>query len=968
MTARRWLWLPAAAVLLWLAGWLGWTVALDSGVLDRGAFDRGEARTTAADTADRDVYVARGYLSTVDLYLRHDWLRYDPSAERIFLAPDLAGTAAEDFYRGSYLAGDVAAFNAGDRSVFRIENGRVLAIDPYRHNIALPFTSPTRWRGRLTFRPESGRRAELAGDGARILLSTPTVPLVDQPRVPEIVLPRQGARRRGTVTESGQAVNLRGDGGLFFGKVHMVGDGVVFNDRQISRGAEVSISGQPVATGNRSRLDSGDLLKLRWRLGAESQYSLLWASVLGEAPVISAYRAINGRWQRTPEEPEPPFTADVVTALDAAFQRRGDDGRPQLSQRQAARSFDLALSLDARLQSEVQARLERYARTLRDRDEPPFRAAVTIMDANAGDVLAMATYPTAQDLEGWTGASGARNRLLRNHNFSRLPVGSVAKVMLAAAAVDDAPVLLDLEIPAYAGGEMESLLGLALDPVLKDHSVWGGEDGWIGFEEFIEKSSNKYAAVLMTLAAGVDESGARFLPPTADPDVPNRLPESDRFRLAGGETFTMRPGLRLPVEEYDGPEPSEESGLDADELAEVGTITTAEHLGFAESLREVFAVPVSSKNPSDEANRFAPGSGDDLVDTSAWQPLLAHLYGAEEIPFDHPFYGVSPERANLALNLVDDYRRQYLSIVLGGGSSTWTNPEVARFFAQLVTGREVRPNLVRRIDPADGEAIDVEPDFPPLEMNETARRRLGVALTRVAGPGGTARSLRDRLRALDARLAAQGETLGFFSKTGSPDNVAFVPTNTGQALDELIRRGALRLDAGGRVVYRDSGPVDADATDAAAGGEERSSLRALTSNPGDMAVLARWRVSPRTVVRVADTWNDAAPVDRTQFEVEDGRLVRALTVRRVESIGAAYAFVLAAYDDAARPPTAANALPPVDVTARAPERALAVSIVIESQGNGPDVAVPFAEELLDGVLEDALVEARWQEMGGGEAP
>lgn len=955
LSRQRWLWLPAAAVLLWLLGWWAWTAFL----------------VPAGGGADRDVYVARGYLRTVDLYLRHDWLRYDPAAERIYLDPSLAGTAVEDFYRGSYLAGDVAAFNGGDRSAFRIENGRVLALDPYRHNIALPFASPSLWKGRLTFRPETGRRAELAGDGARVLLATPTIPLVDQPRVPEIVLPRQGARRRRTVTRSGQAVNLRGDGGLFFGKVHMVGDGIVFNDRQISRGAEVSISGQPVPTGNRSRLDSGDLLKLRWRLGVESHYSLLWASVLGEAPVISAYRAINGRWQRTPATPDPPFTADVVSALDAAFQRRGDDGRPQLSQREAARRFDLALTLDAKLQAEVQERLERYARGLRDRDEPPFRAAVTVMDATRGDVLALASFPTEDDLAGWTGASGARNRLLRNHNFSRLPIGSVAKVMLAAAAVDDAPFLLDLEIPSYAGGEMESLLGLALDPVLKDHSVWGGEDGWIGFEEFIEKSSNKYAAMLVTLAAGVEEGtgdapSRGFLPPGADPDVPDSLAEGDRFRLAGGAPYTRRPGLLLPV----GPHRDPATGRPSRELAEVGTITTAEHLGFAKRLREVFGVPVSSKNPTDEAARFAPGSGDDLVDTSAWQPLLAHLYGADDIPFDHPFYGVSPERANLALNLVDDYRRQYLSIVLGGGSSTWTNPEVARFFAQLITGQRVRPNLVRRIRPSgsdgDPEAIKLGGNFPVLDMDAEARRRLGVALTRVAGPGGTARGLRDRLRALDGQLAAQGETLGFFSKTGSPDNVAFVPTNTGQALDELIRRGALRLDGVGRVVYRDHGPVDADATDAATNatspGGGQTSLQVLLANPGDMAVLARWRVSPRTVVRVADTWNDALPVDRTQFEVEAGRLVRALNVRRVESIGGAYAFVLAAYDAAARPATATGALPPIDVTRHAPKRALAVSIVIESQGNGPDVAVPFAEELLDGVLEDALLEARWEEM------
>jgi len=275
-----------------------------------------------------------------------------------------------------------------------------------------------------------------------------------------------------------------------------------------------------------------------------------------------------------------------------------------------------------------------------------------------------------------------------------------------------------------------------------------------------------------------------------------------------------------------------------------------------------------------------------------------------------------------------------------------------------VTGRDVRPTLVHRVTAA-GEAVSEPEGEPgPFAMDAASRQRLADALTRVAGPNGTARELRDGMQGLDARLARQGEVLGFFSKTGSPDNVAFVPTRTARALDELIRRGALRLDSAGRIVARDGRPFDADATDAAGGRGGAASLATLIADDGDRAALARHRVDPRTVVRVADTWNDARPEDRVQFETDSGRLVRALSVSRADSVGAAFAFVVAAYPESARRPgTGAGYgyLPQVDVS-EPPARALAVSIVIESQGDGPTVAVPFASELIEEVLDDVLVE------------
>ena len=72
-----------------------------------------------------------------------------------------------------------------------------------------------------------------------------------------------------------------------------------------------------------------------------------------------------------------------------------------------------------------------------------------------------------------------RGRLLRNHNCSRLPIGSVAKFILGAAILDSTPSLAELEIPGYAGGELHRLLGIELDPPLRDHAVWGGPDGRI---------------------------------------------------------------------------------------------------------------------------------------------------------------------------------------------------------------------------------------------------------------------------------------------------------------------------------------------------------------------------------------------------------------------------------------------------------------------------------------------------------
>jgi hypothetical protein len=940
-TAR---WLLLAVFAAWLVCWT-WRVAVG-------------INNPLAPPPD-PIHSAQGYLATVDLFLRHDWLKFNQTENKI--ETDFpGGSPMERFYHSSYLERDVEAFNGGDLSVFRVENGQILSIDPNRHNIVLPFSEVRSWPGLLTYRPESGRSGELRGDGVVIALSGPTGNVRDQEKPPEIRVPAQGlsGRRRADAPEKpvwGEVVAVLDGNGATLGKTHLIGGSILFNNRGYGRGMEISISGEKVPAGNRSRMDSGDLLKLRWRRGAQgpSQYALLWGSILGEAPVISAYRAINGRWRRTPEQPDPRLAANMVEALDGAFRRRTRDGeRYVIPERRRTEEFDLALTLDAEFQDDVQRHLQDYANGLRRRDETPFRAAVTVMDARTGELLALASYPAVEDLGDWEEGTAARERLLRNHNFSRLPIGSVAKVVLASAILQEAPSLASLRIRGYLGGEIDQILGIELDPVMEDHPIPDGGDGWLDFDEFIEKSSNKYASTLLTLATATD--GDRLRPPLGDPDVPEELPFQEQFEYQGS-LWTRRPNLRLPVMRNTRP-PDPEKGPRPPGRS--GRILTLEFAPYAVNLRSLFGLEISRKTvrtAPDRNPRRAPGEGDDLIDTSPWLPVLEHLYGKREsIPPDHPFYGASPERENLAYNLMDSYRQQYLSVVLGGGSSTWTMPRVCEIFSRLVTGRQVEANLVRRIRLWDGGIIEPDPRQlpPPMPMNPAVRQRLADALTLVAGPQGTAKEIRSTILGIDRSFQAKGKALGFFSKTGSPNNTTFVPSRVARAVDALIARGALRLDTWGRIDYRGTGPVNADRGEDA--GSTVPSLDALRGNAEDMAVLRKNRVSPRDVIRVCDTWNDSRPEDRTQFEVRQGKLVRLIATREIKSIGGAYAFTLGLYDSTARTGSAAGYLPRIDVLRHQPERALTVAIVIETQGNGPKIAVPFAKVLIEEVLKNAL--------------
>ncbi len=911
-------WILLVLCLVWWFLWIGKIVSLN---------------------ADRDqqgsIHVSSGYRETVALFIKHDWLRFDPATRRISKNFD-ENSPMDKFYKQSFLQRDVAAFNRGNHNLFRIENDRIIGADPYAHNILLPFNELDSWRGSLTYRPVKGTLASLKGKGLTISLREPTSDLSRRADIPEVSLFDISQVRKDTRVP-GEAVDLFGAGRgarTYLGKTHLVGRNIIFNNRERDNLLDVSINGVPIDRGRRARLDSGDLLKFEWKQGNQSHYNMLYSTVTEDAPVIAGFRSVNGKWRHMPKEVEPPFMADLVRALNNSFRS------PRNPASRDANDFDLALTLDESLQDKVQTRLVAYCRSLRGKsrsalDRPPFRAAITVMDAKTGELLALASYPEAEDL-GRSSIGSSRNRLLRNHNFSRLAIGSVAKVFWSAAILHEEPRLAGLKIRGYAGGEFESLLGIRINPDLDDHTVYGGEDQWVDFNEFIKYSSNRYSAILLTLATGFQNGSFSAAEPVIGLNA--RLEHKDQFMI-GDRLYNERPPLLLKLTNIP----------DSNEVR--SRVTSIMEFGpHARALFELFDVPVTLKD-----RPYGEGRGDDLLDTTIWLPLLEHLYGQGGVPLHHPFYGLSPERENLAYNLIDNFRTQYISMVLGGGDSTWTNIKTCTAFSRLVVGKKIEPALINRIE---GASYTLEPeyngDFPGLGMEPRARRILLDAMVRVTDPGGTAGKLNKLLRDYNKGLG-DDKVLGFFSKTGSPTNITFLPGHTDKVMKHLIRTGALKLGSDGKIHYRNKGPIS-DVSDRQTG--VYSFVTWIEGNREDSRLLQKYAFNPLFVMNLCSAYNKDAQT-KPYFSVKKGVLTFSKT-REVKSIGGVYTFTMGIYPKRAGRGGGKTSLPRIDVNNYQPDKALTVSIVIETMGNSVKVAVPLAKQLLEDkeVLWHALHQER----------
>ncbi|HVG45746.1 MAG TPA: hypothetical protein VM890_13490, partial [Longimicrobium sp.] len=248
-----------------------------------------------------------------------------------------------------------------------------------------------------------------------------------------------------------------------------------------------------------------------------------------------------------------------------------------------------------------------------------------------------------------------------------------------------------------------------------------------------------------------------------------------------------------------------------------------------------------------------------------WRPLLDRLVeGASRDAgwsVRAAFQGASPERVNLGFNRIRGFRQDYVTFVLGGGRSVWTNVQLAEAMSRLVTDQKVEPHLLSAVLSRDSGAASPAPygsgAAEPLALDPAVRATVLSGLMRVVeGDRGTAAQLAPRLRAL--RAAFPGDRVVLFAKTGSPRLVRSVPREVLRPFTKLVARGRLALE-NGTLVARAGGTRVSYVRPESPG---RAGFEAMLSQGLEEVGVHRNAVPVRTVILLA--------IDHLAEQISDG--------------------------------------------------------------------------------------------------
>ncbi len=678
--------------------------------------------------------VVGGYDHLVDAIAQRQWLsvRYDVHGEpRIALRDGPVGgdRRLRAFVNASYLRGDLQ-----NPAVWRLsDDGQwVEGIDPYAHHIDRPFAGGGVWDGPILFRGGAapGLRLQPLDDPAPAPI--PLEPWGAAAAACDILMPTRRVSAPGP--RRALSICLK-DGDA---PPHAVGAVILVGDQAVVRVQTPSIleihvgarDVRPRADGDvtLTPLPRGETLTLR------TGQSVLRLLLDGGATDIA-------HGDRSGARAYFPALRPLAQPIERVMA-----GRP---------ATPLRLSLDARLQQAAQDALSAGAATvlasqpsgaeLEPRDA--FKAAVTVMDTTSGQVLAVASWPLAEtDLApAQRRTRRGQNLLAQNHNFERLPVGSMVKGPFSLAILDTDPGLATLKMQGGATGRIRTVLGMDLGKGGFDNHGLGMTD----FPTFLEHSNNRYALALMMLA---------YRDPAAPPQPARAQPPPVEAWSLEGHSRTDTPPL--PV---------------------FGEATAPGPFGWV--LR-----PPPGRGPawSDRLARLfdvdAGQGGGCRHDVAVWRGLT----GAAP-PCASPLAGASPERERLGFDAVASFRDDYLMAGLGGSRSTWSAVKMAEVYSRIVTGRQVRARFTPEAGPT---AADL-----PMR-NPRMRATVLDGLSRVV-TSGTAAWLGREFAGM-----GYGPDVVLFGKTGTMKVAGEAPSEPGAALLLQLARSdcGLRWDAAAGVL------------------------------------------------------------------------------------------------------------------------------------------------------------------------
>lgn len=765
-------------------------------------------------------YSSRSYVQRTNDLIRRGALVFDCRDDRVRLT-ERATDAEREWFAASYLQSDVELFNRNRElfgHFFIVSDCQLREINPFLRTIRLPFAKTTQWLGNIEY-SGSGSDATLVSVNGRTIAIT---------RLPEGAMPRDVRTRAGSTEDiAANVVHIDLGGGARTPAVEVHGiEGNPVLEQRVKRGqgADVRLLGSATGEGRIARLNSGDWLHVSSSSPVPVSETFLYT---GERRYerLSTVRTRNARKERVFTEEDPLLqwvggdSGEEMLTFGEALARSVTNALQQLQPAHAERlmtEFDLQLTIDRRLQSSLDQGLAAYARRVANEvaGGDPFAASMTVMNGKTGELIASASYPGASDLAGLTGVSEEeQRRLLVNHNFKSHPIGSAGKPFFYAAIATQHPFLLDLTVEPHQpelrpdGGEGEREVLQFFTGT--DYKLWPHADAPMDLQSALERSCNKFTVELATLALAAprDLRERRLTQPldrvfTRMPDVEWPLPGTvDGPRIAGAR-IDFPVSLGVYMKEDVAPLPPGEVTTAA---ILPGSLDRIDEAPFIETFGDItgvrtyggIAAPVSAGG-QDAVGRTA--SATLRYDLRPWSDLLAKLTEgeSEETAWKvrAALQSVSPERVNLSLNQVTDFRTELISLLLGGATSRWTNVQLAEAMSRLVTKRAVEATIVSSIRPRDPKrqvAPAAPRQFAEVPVSDEARDAVLQGMKRVVlGTRGTARPLAPRVAELEQRFP--GYRVALFSKTGSPTVERPEAKPSGEIVAQLVRRGVLYFD------------------------------------------------------------------------------------------------------------------------------------------------------------------------------
>jgi len=630
-----------------------------------------------------------------DVYSAENLLKIsgDPARPIVEVDPASLEPVLRDYFERSYLRRDI---ERNDPRLWRVK-GTVIGIAAGAHDVPSPF-APGAWHGDVTFanaEPRLVLQVYRHGEAQAVEITLPNAPSLADVATADTIDLKEPVR----TTHNAHLHFV--DGGVQHARVRVIAgrvwiqaeEAITVNGAVLEAGLGVLLDrGAEVVLG-----DKGDRRATRLRLVRDSVTTLSEWNGVGVRYRDARYREL---------------ALAIESAMDTAVARcTGKCG---------VKDKPLHLTLDRELDRSVQLALG--AETNSEEGRPDIRdrwpAAVTVVDALNGDVLAMASYEPLSDTR--NAARRVWSSTPLNYSFEPMAVGSAAKPLITAAILAERPELASLNVlnrfyeVSVNGRTFEhSLLNLPIE--LDVNRVDGLTEGAsIGMQDYLQYSSNLYAAALMIL--GID-----------------RDPNSPGWDAAGSYSFG------------DGPPEKRVPGLALN--------TVSDGTGFIEGLPKWWEA-LDKLYGINEAPR-----GGSNADLAIWRHLPGKI-GNVTYPNQNMLMGfstLSPLHRNWALTSGSrTLRKDYVPIILGGQGYGWSTINLAEGYSRLVTGKRVSARLVAGEEEPPGDIV--LPDGP--------RQALCHGLALVAETG-TASDLAPQLR--EIRAQATGATIRLFSKTGTPE-------------------------------------------------------------------------------------------------------------------------------------------------------------------------------------------------------